>query len=160
MVIKMSEKELIEKIKKAIEADKDRRIWKDAVRAVSLVSELVFTRSSHFIMELIQNAEDAGISLPNTGEMTIRVSHKRVLVTHNARPFNEEDVNAICGLRTTKKPELGSIGYLGIGFKSVFKITDSPHIFSGKFRFKFDKDVWDDPDEVPWQIIPVWVKSQ
>ena len=159
MVIKMSGKELIEKIKKAIEADKDRRIWKDAVRAVSLVSELVFTRSSHFIMELIQNAEDAGIGLPSTGEMTIRVSHKRVVVTHNARPFNEEDVNAICGLRTTKKPELGSIGYLGIGFKSVFKITDSPHIFSGKFQFKFDKNVWDDPDEVPWQIIPVWVDN-
>jgi hypothetical protein len=32
-----------------------------------------------------------------------------------------------------KRPELGTIGYLGIGFKSVFKITDSPHIFSGRF---------------------------
>lgn len=157
MVTNIGGKELIEKIRESIEADKDRRIWKDAVRAVSLVSELVFTRSSHFIMELIQNAEDAGIGLPSTGEMTIRVSRKRVLVIHNARPFNEEDVNAICGLRTTKKPESGSIGYLGIGFKSVFRITDSPHIFSGKFQFKFDKNVWDDPDEVPWQIIPVWV---
>jgi len=159
MVMKMGGKELIEKIRKDIEADKDRRIWKDAVRAVSLVSELVFTRSSHFIMELIQNAEDAGIGLLSTGEMTIRVSRKRVVVTHNAKPFNEEDVNAICGLRTTKKPELGSIGYLGIGFKSVFKITDSPHIFSGRFQFKFDKNVWGNSDEVPWQIIPIWVDN-
>jgi len=158
-VIKMNGKILIERIKRDILADKNRRIWKDAVRAVSLVSELVFTRSSHFIMELIQNAEDAGVRVPTTGEMIIRVSRKHVLVTHNARPFNEEDVNAICGLRTTKKPESGSIGYLGIGFKSVFKITDTPHIFSGEFQFKFDKNVWENPDEVPWQIIPIWIDN-
>jgi len=155
----MNGRELIENIRKAIEADKGRRIWEDAVRAIFLVSELIFTRSSHFIIELIQNAEDAGMGLPNNGEMSIKVSRKRVLITHNARPFDEEDVNAICGLRTTKKPELGSIGYLGIGFKSVFKITDSPYIFSGKYQFKFDKNVWDDPNKVPWQIIPLWVND-
>lgn len=151
----MRGKEFIENIRESIEADKDRRIWEDAVRAVSLVSELVFTQSSHFIMELIQNTEDAGAGLPNSGEMTISISRKRVLVVHNARPFNQDDVNAICGLRTTKKPELGSIGYLGIGFKSVFKITDSPFIFSGEFQFKFDKNAWEKPDEIPWQIIPL-----
>jgi uncharacterized protein Veg len=76
----------------SIEADKGRRLWVDTVRAVSLVSELVFTRSSHFVMEFIQNAEDAGMGgQPADGEMTIRVSQERVLITHNARPFNEDD---------------------------------------------------------------------
>lgn len=155
----MNGKELIEDIRNSIEADKGRRLWVDTVRAVSLVSELVFTRSSHFVMEFIQNAEDAGMSgQPADGEMTIRVSQERVLITHNARPFNKDDVDAICGLRTTKKPELGSIGYLGIGSKSSFKVTDSPHIFSGEFHFKFDKNAWETPNEVPWQIIPLPVE--
>lgn len=156
----MNGKELIEDIRNSIEADKGRRLWVDTVRAVSLVSELVFTRSSHFVMEFIQNAEDAGMGgQPADGEMTIRVSQERVLITHNARPFNEDDVDAICGLRTTKKPELGSIGYLGIGSKSSFKVTDSPHIFSGEFHFKFDKNAWETPNEVPWQIIPLPVET-
>lgn len=160
MVIEMNGRELIEEIRNSIEADKGRRLWVDTVRAVSLVSELVFTRSSHFVMEFIQNAEDAGMGgQPADGEMTIRVSQERVLITHNARPFNEDDVDAICGLRTTKKPELGSIGYLGIGSKSCFKVTDSPHIFSGEFHFKFDKNAWETPDEVPWQIIPLPVET-
>lgn len=159
-MIEMNGKELIEEIRNSIEADKGRRLWIDTVRAVSLVSELVFTRSSHFVMEFIQNAEDAGMGgQPADGEMTIRLSQERVLITHNARPFNEADVNAICGLRTTKKPELGSIGYLGIGSKSSFKVTDSPHIFSGEFHFKFDKNAWETPDEVPWQIIPLPVET-
>ena len=159
-MIEMNGRELIEEIRNSIEADKGRRLWVDTVRAVSLVSELVFTRSSHFVMEFIQNAEDAGMDgQPADGEMTIRVSQERVLITHNARPFNEDDVDAICGLRTTKKPELGSIGYLGIGSKSSFKVTDSPHIFSGEFHFKFDKNAWETPEEVPWQIIPLPVET-
>jgi len=155
----MNGKKFIEEVRQSIEAGKDRRIWEDAVRAVSLVSELIFTRSSHFVMEIIQNAEDAGMEETEKGEMEIRVSRKRVLITHNARPFSKQDVNALCGLRTTKKPELGTIGYLGIGFKSVFKITDSPYIFSGDFRFKFDRSAWKTPEEVPWQIIPLPVDN-
>lgn len=154
----MNGKEFIEKVRKSIEADRGRRIWEDTVTGVSLASELIFTRSSHFVMEIIQNAEDAGMGQQN-GEMEIRISRKRVLITHNARPFSKEDVNALCGLRTTKKPELGAIGYLGIGFKSVFKVTDSPTIFSGDFQFKFDKSEWKNPEEVPWQIIPQPVDS-
>lgn len=155
--MKMKGKEFIENIRKSIEADKGGRIWTDAVNALSLLSGAIFSRSSHFIMELIQNCEDAGLGLSHRGEMTIKISRKRVLVVHNARPFNYDDVNAICGIRTTKKPELGTVGYLGIGFKSVFKITDSPHIFSGEFKFKFDKNAWEKPDETPWQIIPLHV---
>jgi len=151
----MNGKNFIEEIKKSIEEGKDCRIWEDTVRGVSLVSELVFTRSSHFVMEIIQNAEDAGMGQSKKGEMEIRLSKKGVIITHNARPFSKDDVNALCGLRSTKKPQLGSIGYLGIGFKSVFKITDSPHIFSGDFQFKFDKSAWPNPHEVPWQIIPI-----
>ena len=155
----MNGRKFIEEIRQSIEADRGRRTWEDTIRGVSLISTLIFTSSSHFVMEIIQNAEDAGIGQNENGEMEIRFSQKRVLITHNARPFSKDDVDAICGLRTTKKPELGSIGYLGIGSKSVFKITDSPAIFSGDFQFTFDKSAWEYPDENPWQIIPLPVDN-
>lgn len=151
--------EYLKELKKEIESCKDTRIWVDTTRAVSLISDLIFTRSTHFILEFIQNAEDAGLGQPNDGEMNIKISRKRILITHNAKLFTKNDVNSLCGIRTTKKPELGSIGYLGIGFKSVFKVTDSPHIFSGEFQFKFDKNEWDNPDEELWQIIPLTVEN-
>jgi hypothetical protein len=54
-------------------------------------------------MEIIQNAEDAGIGLSENGEMEIRFSRKRVFITHDVRPFSKDNVNALCGIRTTKK---------------------------------------------------------
>lgn len=65
----MHSRKFIEEVRQSIEADKDRRIWENGVRAVSLVSELIFTRSSHFVMEIIQNAEDAGKGQAENGEM-------------------------------------------------------------------------------------------
>ena len=37
------------------------------------------------------------------------------------------------------KNERGRIGRKGIGFKSVFMVSNAPHIFSGPFSFKFDR---------------------
>jgi len=40
-----------------------------------------------------------------------------------------------------KEGKLGKIGKKGIGFKSVFMISQSPHIVSGNYAFKFDRCV-------------------
>lgn len=108
-------------------------------------------------MELIQNAEDAGLGLEQRGIFEIRINKERVKVTHNGRPFIENDVKAICGIRSSKKPERGTLGYLGIGFKSVFKVTDRPEIYSNGFQFKFDRNHpdWKDPSKIPWHVIPI-----
>jgi hypothetical protein len=45
---------------------------------------------------------------------------------------------------------------LGIGFKSVFKVTDRAYIISGGFQFKFDRDHWKDRTEL-WRVLPIWV---
>lgn len=49
----------------------------------------------------------------------------------------------------------GFIGKKGIGFKSVFKVSDTPHIFSGDFSFKFDTQ----SEELSY-IMPVWVERE
>ncbi len=116
-------KEVVDNIRQEIEAAKRTHIWKDYVNALRLISQVVFTRSSGFILELIQNAEDSGLDMTELGTFEIRMNQQRVKISHNGQPFNENDVKAISGIRSSKKPERGFLGYLGIGFKSVLKIT-------------------------------------
>jgi hypothetical protein len=156
-ISEQKEKEILE-IQREILNEAGGRIAKDLGRSLSIISEMVFVRTARFIMELIQNAEDSLIGSNKKGEMEIAVSDKRVKVVHNGKPFDRDDLNAICGVRSTKKPERGTLGYLGIGFKSVFKITDCPQIFSGGYAFKFDKSYWEGRDEhakALWPIIPI-----
>jgi hypothetical protein len=150
-------KEVVDNIRKEIEDARETHIWDDYVNALRLISQVVFTRSSGFILELIQNAEDSGLDVSQPGNFEIRINQQRVKISHNGRPFNENDVKAISGIRSSKKPEQGFLGYLGIGFKSVLKITDRPEIYSNGFQFKFDRTCWTDPSSTPWHVIPIWI---
>jgi hypothetical protein len=152
-------REVIEAIRRETEASRGERIWNDYVNALKLISQVVFTRSTGFMMELIQNAEDAGKDVADPGWFRISINETRVKVTHNAQPFSEGDVRALCGIRSSKKPERGTLGYLGIGFKSVFKITDSPEIYSNGFQFRFDRNAWEKPSEMPWHVLPIWIEK-
>lgn len=154
-----NKKAIIEGIRQEIEASKGTYIWKDYVNALNLISQVVFTRSTGFILEFIQNAEDSGIDLGYAGVFEISMNKRRVKIMHNGRPFTENDVKAICGIRSSKKPEKGTLGYLGIGFKSVFKITDSSEIYSNGFQFKFDKNASNDPNNTPWHVTPIWISK-
>ena len=150
-------KEVVDNIRREIEGARGTHIWDDYVNALRLISQVVFTRSSGFILELIQNAEDSGLDMTEPGRFEIRMNKQRVKISHNGRPFNENDVKAISGIRSSKKPERGFLGYLGIGFKSVLKITDRPEIYSNGFQFKFDRTHWTDPSSSPWHVIPIWI---
>ena len=150
-------KEVVDNIRQEIEDSRRTHIWDDYVNALRLISQVVFTRSSGFILELIQNAEDSGLDMTESGTFEIRMNQQRVKISHNGRPFNENDVKAISGIRSSKKPERGFLGYLGIGFKSVLKITDRPEIYSNGFQFKFDRTHWTDPSSSPWHVIPIWI---
>jgi len=161
MVSPQKAKAIVDGIRNKIEACKGTRIWDDYINSLKLISQVVFTRSSGFILELIQNAEDAGLELNTKGIFQIRANNHRVMVTHNGRPFTEENVNALCGIKSSKKPERGTLGYLGIGFKSVFKVTDCPEVYSGGFQFKFDRNYkdWGAPSSVPWHVLPIWINE-
>lgn len=155
----MDAKLVVESIRKEVERGRGTRIWSDFINALNLISQVVFTRSSGFILELIQNAEDAGLGVPGSGVFNIRLSKDAVRIQHNGIPFSADDVAAISGIRSSKKPERGTLGYLGIGFKSVFKVTDCPQVYSGGFRFKFDRAAWPDPADTPWHVIPLWIED-
>jgi hypothetical protein len=86
----------------------------------------LYSDRTHFVYELLQNAEDAEAT-----EVEFRLFKDRLEVCHNGRPFNEADVRGICGLVTgTKADDLTQIGRFGIGFKSVFAYTNAPRVYS------------------------------
>ncbi|MBI4446879.1 MAG: DUF3883 domain-containing protein [Acidobacteria bacterium] len=87
----------------------------------------------------------------------ISISPTRVKITHNGRPFSAADAKAISGIRSSKKPEKGTLGYLGIGFKSIFKVSDSPEVYSNGYQFKFDRNYWPESSGTPWQAMPIWI---
>jgi hypothetical protein len=97
--------------------------WDTAV--LDLLGHLYSDRT-HFIFELIQNAEDAGAS-----ELTFALFADRLEARHDGRPFTEADVRGVSGVaQSTKSGDLTSIGRFGIGFKSVYAYTKNPRIYS------------------------------
>ena len=108
-----------------------------------LISERLYPDSSHFIYELLQNAEDAlrkRISREPENSHPRKVQFKlfrdRLEFRHFGQPFNEDDVKGISDvLKGTKVDDPGQIGKFGIGFKSVYAITASPEIHSGDEHF-------------------------
>ena len=156
----IEKKTAIERVRKEFKDSERVRTWPDYVNALKLISQVVFTRSSAFVLELIQNAEDAGLGLDQAGEVTIKVNRDRLKFVHNGRPFDEKNLQAICGIRPSKKPEQGTLGYLGIGFKSVFKVSDCAEVYSNGYQFKFDRNhaEWSgQAGETPWHVIPLWI---
>lgn len=100
------------------------------VGAEELLSRRVYTDPAHFIMELLQNAEDA-----RARQITLAVSADALVVDHDGAPFDARDVVGVLSIGQTTK--LGDrIGTFGVGFKSVYAISDRPRLHSGPFDFE------------------------
>lgn len=92
----------------------------------------LYSDSTHFLYELLQNAQDAEATT-----VSFELFPDRLETSHNGRAFSYSDVEAITTIgSSTKSNEPNKIGKFGAGFKSVFSITDTPHIYSGTYNFK------------------------
>jgi hypothetical protein len=79
---------------------------------------------AHFVYELLQNAEDQGA----TSAMFVLRSD-RLTFFHNGSDFSRQDVESITNVGNSRKPQQANkIGRFGLGFKSVFTITERPQI--------------------------------
>ena len=103
------------------------------------------------IKELVQNADDADATEVNilydgrqhtTDKLLFKgmaASHGPALVVHNNATFTEDDFANITKLAgATKKDKPLKIGKFGVGFCSVYHITDVPSFVSGEWLYIFD----------------------
>jgi hypothetical protein len=108
--------------------------WDTAV--LDLLGQL-YSERTHFLFELIQNAEDAGAT-----ELAFELFDDRLEVRHDGRPFTEADVRGVCGVgQSGKSGDLTQIGKFGIGFKSVYAYTRTPRIYSAGEHFRIENYV-------------------
>jgi len=105
----------------------------------------LYVDKSHFIYELLQNAEDQfekkygtiGSNINEKHTVKFALYKDRLEFQHNGQLFNDDDVkNIIEYLSESKKHTPNAIGKFGIGFKSVYTITEYPRIHSGNHNFK------------------------
>jgi len=95
------------------------------------LAEGLYKKRAHFITELLQNAEDEGAK-----HVKFLLVQNELVFSHDApRLFDFGDINSISnfGDNQRKKDKPNAIGRFGIGFKSVYSITDNPRIISGDF---------------------------
>ncbi|MCD7882718.1 MAG: ATP-binding protein [Lachnospiraceae bacterium] len=101
--------------------DKDEMLRRALERIIQL-----YTDKSHFVYELLQNAEDAGAT-----KIKFEQYADRLVVLHDGHPFTTENLQGLCDIgKSDKTDDLNQIGEFGVGFKSVFGICEKVRLYS------------------------------
>ncbi len=160
-------KQIIEDIRKntygiGLQTDQAAQAVIDSIRkslnsALERLSIDLYSKETHFVLELIQNAEDNQYRNEVIPTLRLTIEAEKIIVQNNEIGFSEDNVRAICNVgRSTKTKVEGYIGEKGIGFKSVFRISDEPQIFSNEFQFHFQTQ--DDENKLGF-VTPYWIET-
>ena len=112
-------------------------------RALERIVQL-YTDKSHFVYELLQNAEDAGATC-------IRFTQypDRLIACHDGKPFTSANLQGLCDIgKSDKVGDLNQIGEFGVGFKSVFGICETVLLYSDPSHYRGE----DIGDAVPFAV--------
>ncbi|WP_435182208.1 hypothetical protein [Halorussus sp. AFM4] len=159
--------ELIQKIREQY-LDESPDLVRTSLHGHSNVVQMNFA-STYFPLEFIQNADDEGakavrfrvrqigddwcLEILNDGreftDSTLDGQRKR------GRENVKDDVTGLCAAGVSPKHPRDHIGFIGVGFKSIFEISHCVEIHSGKYHFKFDREQANRyGEEIPWRVVP------
>ncbi len=118
-----------------------KRLLDEAIRSPELLADLAGLESyiaesydARSFIELLQNADDATAT-----RFAVSRRGGLLIVANNGRPFSQEDFESLCRSAASKKVRGASIGYRGIGFKSVVNMAQKVHLFSGDLAATFSR---------------------
>ena len=125
----------LSKLREALiaEAKSSPMLLSDLAGLEAYVSESYNSRS---FIELLQNADDAKAT-----KFYVKRSGDYLFVANNGRAFNIKDLESLCRSASSNKVRGTSIGYRGIGFKSVVSFAKEVHLLSGNFEITFSKEL-------------------
>ncbi len=118
----------------------------------------LYTDKSHFIYELLQNAEDACAK-----QIKFIQYSDRLEVLHDGKPFTQTNLQSLCDIGQSDKAEdLNQIGEFGVGFKSVFGICDTVKLYSAPKNYHDKSAVTYEPFAIEIQnfTLPVDIKRE
>ena len=116
----------------------DQASWKNSV--LLLFSEV--QSPQHVISELLQNADDAGAK-----KASIAIERDTFVFEHDGEDFTAEQFKSLCSFGISSKARLHTIGFRGIGFKSVFSLGPNVQITTPTLAFEFNEERF---------TVPVW----
>jgi hypothetical protein len=119
-----------------------RPLLEEARRSPALLSDLAgleqYVAESYdarSFVELLQNADDAGAS-----RFVVQRYGEFLLVANDGRPFTRADFESLCRSAASNKHRGTTIGYRGIGFKSVVGFAQTVYVFSGELEAAFSRE--------------------
>jgi len=138
---------------------------------INLLTELMYIEPGQFILEFLQNAEDALMEAGRKGYFKVELYGDKVIISNNGKSFDEKDLESLCAIASRKKPALGYKGFIGIGWKSVYKVSNHVEVCSAGACFEFNEEFWKKPeaqeilkkydlkpDGVLWQATPILIE--
>lgn len=137
-----------------------------ATNFLDTLSKQLSAKESTFVYELLQNAND----YPVEGccvDVEFHITDNYLLFLHTGDKFNVRNISGICGINEKEKvANKKTIGYKGIGFKTVFLNNHYVYLRTGDYSFRFDEG--ETPEKkvggkikrlgAPFQILPIWTK--
>eukprot|EP00941_MAST-03F_sp_MAST-3F-sp1_P005670 g5670.t1 len=155
-------------------------------RALERLTTGLYTEAAHCIFELIQNADDnkydQTFSLPtlrfelisenyNTQTQTesrsitndkdqVQNLKHYLLVMNNEEGFEPDNLEALCDIGQSTKliGDNERIGQKGIGWKSVFRVSNAPEIHSNGFRVRWNNNNTDNANGIHC-LLPHWIEN-
>ena len=94
----------------------------------------------HVLSELLQNADDAGATWA-----ACRVEGGEFVFEHDGRDFSEAEFRALCAFGRSSKTKTFTIGFRGIGFKSVFSLGDEVVLETPSLSVRFSSSRFTQP---------------
>ncbi|MBI4614142.1 MAG: DUF3883 domain-containing protein [Planctomycetes bacterium] len=125
----MGKREFVEELR-----EENERSWsEDPRRAIESTLTVHFPMRWLYVFELVQNALDAKAS-----RLRIETSPDSFVLSHDgSEQLEERHVRAFCQVgRSTKG--LAAVGFMGVGFKSVFRRFRTARVSGSGWRFRFD----------------------
>ncbi len=90
------------------------------------------------LLEMLQNADDAGLDRSEPVEILIKQSGNHLHIANTGSPFDEAGIESlIISDNSPKQFRSDSIGYKGLGFRSILNWTASVAILSGNLSIGF-----------------------
>ncbi|KAL5791557.1 hypothetical protein ACOSP7_000151 [Xanthoceras sorbifolium] len=129
---------------------------------VKMLPAELYAKDVHFLMELIQKAEDNEYPeevdpslefIITSRDITCTGAAATLLMFNNEKGFSSSNINSICSVaKSTTKGNRKRIG-----FKSVFLITSRPYIFSNGYQIRFNEEPC--PHCNLGYVVPEWVED-